>query len=338
MHARSSARVCVLLCAANVVLGLRNLAPQEDAGDSVPCQKGKGARDAVAERLEAKYAVADRAEAVYFNQSKDKTADRAESNQTEWRPDQALYVDLPKWRSILRSPSNASVPRRLWQLWEQGNQTPLPVRNQEAMRQWGRLNQNWHRTVLDKTTVRDMFPELSALFERIPRTVQARSDLLRISLLAAHGGVWADASVVPLMPLDSFVHQAARPSGFWAWAFTPYEDGHADSWFLVAQKNNPLVVRWRDAFIERWKNQKNFAYFELHHTLIDLVEKDKVVSRVWDRMLKVSEKWPHQCIPGCKDFWATKPETRPPMLKRPGQKGGFPSAEWWAGYRAAVGS
>jgi len=239
--------------------------------------------------------------------SKYAEADRAENRyrtrtDSPWQPDQHSYVDLAAW-------SNS-------------------------------LNPNWQQNILDKDGVRNMFPELAAMFERKPRTVAARSDMVRLAALAAHGGVWADASVLPLTSLDSFVQHLARPSSFWGWAFEPYESGHASSWFLVARPNNPLVSRWKDAFLARWEHKPVFQYYEVHHTLMDLIEGDPMVSQVWDHMPKLRESWPHQCLHGCVDFWNnTNSSDRPPMLKRPYQHTTrYPPETWWAGYYAAMGS
>lgn len=246
------------------------------------------------------------------------------------------------WSRLLSTPpGHTDLPRTIWQFWEQGADNIGKPLNKVCHRQWAGLNPGWRQTVLDKDGTGRMFPELAELFERNPRTIQQRSDMLRLWLLAEHGGVWADMSLLPLMPLDKFIGQAVGPAGFWTFHFDPVYAGHVTSWFLAAKPKNPLVLRWRDAFVEKWKGfAGRLDYFVVHHTLMDLVKQgDPAVSNVWDRMPKVTEKFPHACIQKamCSKYWdTTTPSQRAPMLKRPFQSGGGPPELWWEQYYEAM--
>ena len=44
------------------------------------------------------------------------------------------------------------------------------------------------------------------------------ADLLRTELLSRYGGVWADTSLVPIQPLDNWLHTVVAPAGFWGFA------------------------------------------------------------------------------------------------------------------------
>lgn len=240
----------------------------------------------------------------------------------------------PIWSVLMNESADGRLPRTMWSFWEDG-QVPPPLNN-VSLRQWQHLNPGWQQTIHNRSSVRKLFPDLARLFDRIPRTVQLRSDMLRLWILAERGGVWVDASVLPLEPLDNFVGKVVRRAGFWTFFFPPSRNGHVTTWFMAALPRNPLVLRWKEAFMKKWEDaNRTLAYFELHHTLTDLVHvRDEVVMKVWWHMPKVGEDWPQACLRGCKDYWnKTKLEDRPPMLKRPFQQGaGIIPKAWWKDY------
>src|SRR6056297_664424 len=57
-------------------------------------------------------------------------------------------------------------------------------------------------------------------------------------------GIWVDAYTVPLRPLDNWL-PPLMPSGFFA-HHDPYRKRMAETWFLAAQPDNPLITGWRD--------------------------------------------------------------------------------------------
>lgn len=54
-------------------------------------------------------------------------------------------------------------------------------------------------------------------YYRQENTPAARSDILRLTLMAMHGGVWADATYFNFIPLDQWVYEAVGPIGFWSY-------------------------------------------------------------------------------------------------------------------------
>jgi hypothetical protein len=52
---------------------------------------------------------------------------------------------------------------------------------------------------------------------------QAKSDIIRLHLLAQHGGVWADATVLCLQPLDHWLYDMLAPARFWMYHGTVRE-------------------------------------------------------------------------------------------------------------------
>lgn len=75
-------------------------------------------------------------------------------------------------------------------------------------------------------------------------TIQARTDVFRLLLLARYGGVWADASMLCMQPLDNWIHTSLKENGFWMYDIC--------SWFMIAAKNSTFASIWRDLAIEYW--------------------------------------------------------------------------------------
>lgn len=249
------------------------------------------------------------------------------------------YAKAPAvWTNLIgNQPSESKLPRYIWSNWEQGDwKTTAPKFNKICLEQWSTMNPGWEHKVLSGENVSALFPELQKLFQERPHSITHRSDMLRLWLLAEYGGVWADASLLPVKPLDSFVQKSVAPSGFFTFQYK--DAGHVTTWFLAALPKNSLVEQWKQAFIQRWRSNKKFGYYEVHDTLKVLVQQnDANVMPVWDKMPVIGQNWPHSCTKkGCPDYWKVMDKSDvPPMLKRPSQNGAIPE-EWWQGYKEFV--
>jgi hypothetical protein len=169
-------------------------------------------------------------------------------------------------------------------LWYQGlDRAPLVVK--KCVESWIRENPGWDVVVLDAESLKryvtpDLPPDKLA---RLDLTKQ--SNLVRLQLLADFGGVWADATVLCLRPLDEWIDECTA-SGFFAFAFP---DGHSrvlSTWFLVSERHCPIVVKWR----------QRYASFFLDHDLDantgrarDLAK--RALTRVLDRSRRTTRYW-----------------------------------------------
>ena len=128
------------------------------------------------------------------------------------------------------------VPKIIWLYWSQGwLNAPWIVRC--VLASWRSMNPNWRVTLLSEDNVHR--------YVRLPPAAAhwpppARSDALRLALLTAYGGVWADATMLCTQPLNSWVDDAVVAEGFWM-----YHNGASRSpasWFLVGT-NGSLLLR-----------------------------------------------------------------------------------------------
>ena len=87
-----------------------------------------------------------------------------------------------------------AVPKKLWMMWLQGLDSAPPV-VKAYYRSWQELHPDWEFVFLDETNFRDYVDVEPVLAQQPHLEGPARSDLIRINLLARHG---ADGDMAPL--------------------------------------------------------------------------------------------------------------------------------------------
>lgn len=219
-----------------------------------------------------------------------------------------------------------NIPKVIWFLWLQGfDNAPMVVKKCYAS--WKRYNPDWDIVFLDEGNLGKYLAlqELGIKSENV--TKQAFSNLVRINLLAKYGGVWADATCLCRVSLDTWLNEYTT-SGFFAF-HKPGRDRLISSWFLASTKNGYLVSKWRDESNAYWRNN-NFSskrnrfvvailirifnrntymtkfwfsffirkiikvhpYFWFHYLFRRIIERDTRFKQVWTRTKKYSADIP----------------------------------------------
>lgn len=194
--------------------------------------------------------------------------------------------------------------KTIWMAWFQDENDPsVPELNRECIKKWRNLNTDWQVHILSEETISNYVPEYHDIVENSPpRSFPAKSDLLRILLLSKFGGVWADASLYPMLPLEDFIPDILNDVGFFTYRFIPRslsKDGNREtvSWFLcVDRANHPLINLWKKGFVDKFQNLKKWKYFTFHETLCELYDKDNQVKFIIDNMIQISQAIPHSAI------------------------------------------
>ena len=178
------------------------------------------------------------------------------------------------------------VPLKIWQCWFQGLSTDLPFVNYIGINKWKSLNPECEHILVDNSTLDLYAPEYNKILAqtKYDRSYAAKSDLLRILLLSKHGGIWADASTVPLTTVKHILSKTNNASGFFGYQFdkinvNPQRGSRLfSSWFLCATSNNYIVNKWRDIYVERFISLEKYRYFEFHDSLVTLLQQDSTAS------------------------------------------------------------
>jgi len=151
----------------------------------------------------------------------------------------------------------AAIVRKVWLLWWQGwdQRVWLPHQVADSYRFF---NPGWTVHLLDNTSVAEYAGEhLRPFFEHVNISTQAKSDMLRLALMARWGGFWADASLLCMEPLDGWLPAALAPVGFWSYRdVSPgvRDTGHSEpcSWAMASLPSSYIAKAWNDASLAYW--------------------------------------------------------------------------------------
>lgn len=139
--------------------------------------------------------------------------------------------------------------------WHQGFEDAPPV-VEPCINQWRNLNPEWDIRLLDKNNIYNYAEPLPIRKETKDRMVLPhKSDLLRTQLLFKHGGVWADPTTFPLIPLDDWLLDN-MDAGFFFF-YKPGRDRIIANWFIAAEKGNKTLNALYEALIKYW-DSNNF--------------------------------------------------------------------------------
>jgi hypothetical protein len=198
------------------------------------------------------------------------------------------------------NPASAGVAhtsRNIWLLWLSG-WDDAPWLALRVVHSWRLHNPTWNIVLLTAANLENYVTEPPYLSNEFI-SPQARSDIIRLHVLAAHGGVWADATVLCTQPLDGWMHALLEPTGFWMYHGTgwppPKPPSHANtafpaSWFMAAARGSYMAQAWRRAADEFWASRLSGAddYFWMDALFRSLLRVDPIFAREWSLVPYIS--------------------------------------------------
>ncbi len=209
------------------------------------------------------------------------------------------------------------LPRLLWIYWAQG-WDQAPEQSRLCLASWERHNPDWRVIRLDDTNAGE-HADLGTFLDGKDITVTARSNHLRMRLLARHGGVWVDASTFCSRPLSDWL-PGLMQSGFFAFS-RPGPDRVLATWFLAAEPDHPLILRWRDLMERYWRNVDRMDFYHWSHYLFaEGCRSDPLMNALWHDTPQVGADGPHQVQfqgerPGADAILGSLAERRVPVHK-----------------------
>lgn len=205
-----------------------------------------------------------------------------------------------------------SIPKVIYSLWFQGRDQAPEVVKANFLR-WEKLNPNYQLRILDLEDVGALLRGVNLGVQTLPP--QALSDIVRARLLQANGGIWVDASLFPVRPLDDWLPHVVTEAGFFAFE-RPGPDRPLSSWFLVNTPGHAILVRWWMEIERFWSQPRRlingipanpahvvspngsaasgeFPYFWFHYLFQYLLDTDAEVAACWHACTKISAGGPH---------------------------------------------
>lgn len=114
------------------------------------------------------------------------------------------------------------------------------------------------------------------------------SDLLRLELLLRHGGTW----------IDSTVYCTGNPEYAFKRALFAFKTNErndpataAQSWFISAEKNNPIMILTRDLLYDYWKKSRYMIHYFLIYFFMKMAA--EVYADEWRAIPFFSDVPPH---------------------------------------------
>ena len=173
-----------------------------------------------------------------------------------------------------------TVPgKTVWLLWLQGWEN-APLVCQYVRTSWEILNPDWNIELVSESTIQN-FIDLPNYIKLNGLSNAAKSDIIRLYLLAEHGGVWADATLLCLHPLDNWIYDPLQTSGFWMYRGVNYGRGPA-SWFIISLKGTIIINKWREACDKYWESKEAAEnYFWMDELFGQLCKNDPEFLSEW---------------------------------------------------------
>ena len=217
-----------------------------------------------------------------------------------------------------------SFEKTIWMLWLQGEEA-APDLVKSCIQSWRRKNPGWQVKVLEQTDVDALLASDAERNIASKMPPAALSNLVRTKILLTRGGVWCDATLACMIPLDHWL-AAFMTQGFFAFS-RPSRDKPLSSWFLAAKPNHYVMQRWFDLSVkiwsqttiksvdgvedlnrlvgrmgadgkvwrtkEFWQDIELMPYHWFHYAFDYLLQHDKMCRNIWTVVPKCSANLPH---------------------------------------------
>ena len=225
------------------------------------------------------------------------------------------------------------IRKIIWMLWFQGIEN-APYIVKKCLASWKRNNPSWTIIFLDKNNIKEYIDTSSIVANNKQYiTKTSLSDIVRINLLNKYGGIWVDATVYCMKPLEDWLSNYIS-AGFFMFR-PPLKSYPISSWFIVSNKNSYITSTlctkvnkyWQDnifsnqikssgKFVSRLtrrliehfsyrsiifsmlfnlsKRLRVYPYFWFHYTFAMTIKEDVLFRKKWDSVPFFNADIPHR--------------------------------------------
>ena len=138
----------------------------------------------------------------------------------------------------------------IWTYWHQGfDQAPSGIFL--CIDQWKKLHTDWEIKLLDQYNIYEYAEPLPIKASTLDKMMLPhQSDLLRTQLLIKYGGVWADPTTFPHIPLEDWLFDYMQASYFLF--YKPSRDRIIADWFIATEPRNIMIKSLYSVLVDYW--------------------------------------------------------------------------------------
>lgn len=182
------------------------------------------------------------------------------------------------------------VPKQIWLWWEQGWDN-APYICKITCLSYTYFNPTYNVNLVSKKNLHEFITgDINWIFKC--EGPAFRADIVRLLLLRKYGGIYSDAATFCCVKLDDFINKIKfdRLWGFNIKEFNVIHDVRTlSSWFYISTKDNYIINKFTDFFVDKAKkNPINHIYLLHHECLTYLITKDEIFKKWYKDMYFIS--------------------------------------------------
>ena len=182
---------------------------------------------------------------------------------------------------------------KVWWCWFQGEENALPISKVCLASLRKHLNDR-DIVIITEENMWKYIELPDYIKEKYKKGIISRthfSDLLRLQLLITYGGTWIDSTVLCTGYTERTKELFNKP----LFLFSHWKRGDgsmvASSWFITAEKDNPILIATRDLLFEYWKKHNYLIHYFLFHLFFTMATEK--YSEDWKNVKRFSNIPPH---------------------------------------------
>lgn len=175
------------------------------------------------------------------------------------------------------------IPKIIWIFWYTGFDT-APKVIKKCVHSWKGKNPTWDIRLIDKSNLDNYIDSIDVpkeKYEKLP--IQKKANLIRLKLIVEYGGVWVDATLYCMKPLDNWLHKHS-PSGVFLFS-NPGRDRVISNWFIAGTQSNYLINKLYQSRCRYWSTynipHSGFRMKKIRRLLCRVVNRNKIFPLIW---------------------------------------------------------
>jgi hypothetical protein len=180
----------------------------------------------------------------------------------------------------------------IWQCWLQGEEN-APEVVKKCLRSARVNNPDYKQVVVNDENLFDYVEIPKFIIDKYRNGIVSKthfSDILRVYLLAEHGGIWADATIY----FSSSIPQSISSQQFFVFQDPLFPPTLISSWFIISDKNHPLIEILKSLLELYWEENSDLKeYFLLHYFFGAAVKNNGLCSDLYENIPFYSNVPPH---------------------------------------------